>query len=277
MGDERTVRIAQSCAQDPAAAVEALHDGLRQPDAVARALLLLQRVRPRRAGGGDGPALRRRAGGRLHDRRGDRPARLPRPQRRRRELRGRGLQRRDRPPRGPAPVPDPGRRGVRAGPAPQARRRRVRRRGREHLRLPAGGRPLGPRGAARPRAAAGPGEHPAGRRLGRRQPELRAHVHLPGRPFQVRRGRPRPGHHPAPVHRVQDPALRAHRRETGGHGGPSRRARRRGDQRPAGRAGVRAHPRPRRGRARPGPLRRVPRRGAHRRRELRALHPEGGA
>jgi len=33
MGDERTVRIAQSCAQDPAAAVEALHDGLRQPDA----------------------------------------------------------------------------------------------------------------------------------------------------------------------------------------------------------------------------------------------------
>ena len=32
MGDERTVRIAQSCAQDPAAAVEALHDGLRQPD-----------------------------------------------------------------------------------------------------------------------------------------------------------------------------------------------------------------------------------------------------
>jgi hypothetical protein len=33
MGDERTVRIAQSCAQDPAAAVEALYDGLRQPDA----------------------------------------------------------------------------------------------------------------------------------------------------------------------------------------------------------------------------------------------------
>jgi hypothetical protein len=30
--DERTVRIAQSCAQDPAAAVEALHDGLQQPD-----------------------------------------------------------------------------------------------------------------------------------------------------------------------------------------------------------------------------------------------------
>ena len=32
MGDERTVRIAQSCAQDPAAAVEALHAGLQQPD-----------------------------------------------------------------------------------------------------------------------------------------------------------------------------------------------------------------------------------------------------
>jgi hypothetical protein len=33
MGEERTIRIAQSCAQDPAAAVEALHDGLRQDDA----------------------------------------------------------------------------------------------------------------------------------------------------------------------------------------------------------------------------------------------------
>jgi hypothetical protein len=32
MGDERTVRIAQSCAQDPAAAVEELHAGLSQPD-----------------------------------------------------------------------------------------------------------------------------------------------------------------------------------------------------------------------------------------------------
>jgi hypothetical protein len=32
MGDERTVRITQSCAQDPAAAVEALHAGLWRPD-----------------------------------------------------------------------------------------------------------------------------------------------------------------------------------------------------------------------------------------------------
>jgi hypothetical protein len=32
MGDERTVRIAQSCAQDPGAAVEELHAGLSQPD-----------------------------------------------------------------------------------------------------------------------------------------------------------------------------------------------------------------------------------------------------
>ncbi len=32
MGDERTVRITQSCTQDPAAAVEALHAGLWQPD-----------------------------------------------------------------------------------------------------------------------------------------------------------------------------------------------------------------------------------------------------
>jgi hypothetical protein len=33
MADGRTVRIAHSCAQYPAAAAEALHDGLRQPDA----------------------------------------------------------------------------------------------------------------------------------------------------------------------------------------------------------------------------------------------------
>ena len=33
MGHERTVRIAQSCAQDPRAAVEELHAGLTQPDA----------------------------------------------------------------------------------------------------------------------------------------------------------------------------------------------------------------------------------------------------
>ena len=32
MGDERTIRIAQSCAADPRAAAEELHQGLAQPD-----------------------------------------------------------------------------------------------------------------------------------------------------------------------------------------------------------------------------------------------------
>ena len=238
MGDERTVRIAQSCAADPAAAVEALHDGVRAAGRVARALLLLQRVRPRRARGRDGargspacpwsaarpPARSGRSAaataastgvsfapaacaaviGHLEDlRRFQHPGRASRSRS--------GLRRRleDEAPQADAP---------------------------QHLRLPAGGRPLRATRSSSPTRCSRAWGHPAGRRLGRRQPELRAHVHLPRRPFSRRRGRPRPGLHAAAVHGVQDPALRAHRRAAGRHRGGSRRARRRGDQRPAGRA-----------------------------------------
>ena len=188
MGDERSIRIAQSCAADPRAAAEELH-GSGTAGHVARALLLLQRVRPRRARGRDRRALRLRYRRGLHHRRRDRPmgcrdgsltgvsfapsagaavvGHLD-------DLQGFSL------PKGVAFAS--GLRRRLEDEAPQADAHNL-----FAFLLVDGSRP---RGAAGARAPGGPG-HPAGRRVRRRQHELREHVHLSRRRVRQQIRRPR--------------------------------------------------------------------------------------
>ena len=247
MGDERTIRIAQSCAQDPAAAVEALHDGLAQPD-ISLVLFfcsseydheaLAAEMARRFAGvpvvgcttaGEIGPL-----GCRDHSIAGVSFAAAV-------------CTAVSRPSRGPPRLPDRGRRRARAATcaAGSTSARRRRRRANTFAFLLVDGL-SGHEEQVAHSLQQGLGEIPlVGGSAGDSLSFERTYIYC-GRPLHVGRGRPRAGHHPAAVHGVQDAALRAHRRAARGHRGRPRRARGRGDQRPAGRAGVRAHPRPRR-------------------------------
>ena len=236
MGDEPTIRIAQSCAAEPRVAVRELHAGLAQPEHVAGAVLLLQRLRPRGAGGGDCahvsagvPVVGCTTAGEIGPL-GCRDHSLDRRELRRRSVCTAVIGHLD--DLGGFSIPD----GV-------AFARDLRRRledeaqqadAHEHLRLPARRRPLRARGAAGPRPAAGPGRDPAGRRFGRRQLSFEStYIYWDG-DFVSGSAVLVLDHHAASVHRVQDAALRAHRRAARGDRGGPRPTRGQRDQRPAG-------------------------------------------